>query len=123
MRQGVISTLKVKYRNKAVQKIIEAIDSKKTLLTISLLDAMKMLDLAWGEVTDKTMQNCFKKASFSDADAVSDDPFAALKNSITQLSILGKTFKDVTAEDVISFDDMFVLTQEPLSNKDIFAGP
>ena len=49
------------------------------------------------------MQNCFKKAGFSeieDGDEVSDDPFAAPKDSITQLSILDKTFEDVTVEDV-----------------------
>ena len=66
--------------------MIEAIDSKKSLPTISLLDAMKMLVLAWDEVTDTTVQNCFKKAGFfenKDDDAVSDDPFAALKDSIT----------------------------------------
>ena len=100
--------------------MIEAIDSKKSLQTISLLDAMKML-----EVTDKTVQNCFMKVGFSeikDDDAVSDDPFAVLKGSITQLSILDKTFEDVTAEDVTSFDDMLVSTQEPLSDEDILAG-
>ena len=49
------------------------------------------------------MQNCFKKASFSeieDGDAVSDDQFAALKDSITQLSNLNKTFEDATVENV-----------------------
>ena len=43
---------------------------------------MKILFLEWYEVTDKTVQNCFKKADFSeieDDDAVSDDPFASVK--------------------------------------------
>ena len=73
--------------------MIEEIDSKKYLLKVSLLDAMKLLVLAQDEFTDKTVQNCFKGAGFSqieDDDAVSDDPFAALKDSITQVSILEK---------------------------------
>ena len=86
---------------------------------------MKILFLEWYEVTDKTVQNCFKKADFSeieDDDAVSDDPFASVKDSITQLSVLDKTFEDVTVENVASFDDMLVSTQEPLSDEDILAG-
>ena len=124
MDQGVIHSLKSRYRNKVVQKIIEAIDSKKLLSKISLLDVMKMPVLAWAEITDKTIQNCFKKAGFSeieDDDTVSDYPFVALKDSITQLSILEKTFEDVTVEDVASVDDMLVSAQEPLTNKDTLA--
>ena len=101
--------------------MIEAIDSKKSLSPISLLEAMKMLVRAWDEVTDKTVQNCFKEAEFSeieDDNTVSDDPFAALKDSITQFSILDKTFEDITAKNVASFDDILVST---LSNEDILA--
>ena len=101
--------------------MIEAIDSKKPLSPISLLEAMKMLVRAWDEVTDKTVQNCFKEAEFSeieDDNTVSDDPFAALKDSITQFSILDKTFEDITAKNVASFDDILVST---LSNEDILA--
>ena len=47
---------------------------------------MKMLGLAWDQVTDKTVQNCVKEAGFSeieDDNAVSDGPFDVLKDSIT----------------------------------------
>ena len=86
MDQGVIPSLKERYRSKVVQKLIEAISRKKSLATISLLDAMKMLVLAWDEVTNKTMLNFFKKAGFSEIEddgAVSADSFAALKDPIT----------------------------------------
>ena len=46
--------------------MIEAIDSKTSLPTISLLNTMIMFVLAWDEVADKTLQNCFKKAGFSE---------------------------------------------------------
>ena len=101
--------------------MIEAIDSKKSLSPISLLEAMKMLVRAWDEVTEKTVQNCFKEAEFSeieDDDTVSDDPFAALKDSINQFSILDKIFEDITAKNVASFDDILVST---LSNLDVLA--
>ena len=67
----------------------------------------------------------FKKAGFckiEEDDTVSDDQFVALKDTITQLINLDKTFEDVTVEDVASFNDMLVSTQEPLSDEDILAG-
>ena len=77
------------------------------------------------KITDKTVQNYFKKAGFCEIeedDAVSDDPFAVLKDTVTQLINLDKTFEDVTVEDVTSFDDTLVSTQGPLSDEDILAG-
>ena len=121
MHKGVIRSLKARYRTKVVQKMI---DGNKSLSNISVLDAMKMLVLSWDEVTDKTMQNCFKKAGFCEIeedDAVSGDPFTALKNTVTQLINLDKTFEDVTVEDVASFNYVLVSTQELLSDEDILA--
>ena len=105
--------------------MIVSIDGNKSLPNISVFDAMKMLVLSWDKVTDKTVQNCFKKADFCEIeedDAVSDDPFAVLKDTGTQVINLDKTFEDVTVDDVASFDDMFVSTQESLSDEDIMAG-
>ena len=51
----------------AIQKLIEAIEKKKSLPEFSKLDAMQMLDVAWGKVTIKTVDNCFtvlKKLEF-----------------------------------------------------------
>ena len=51
----------------AIQKLIEAIEKKKSLPEFSKLDAMQMLDVAWGKVTIKTVANCFtvlKKLEF-----------------------------------------------------------
>ena len=125
MDQGVIRSLKVRYRTKVVQKMIEVIDGNKSLPNISVLNAVKILVKSWDEVTDKTVQNCFKKAGFCEIeedDAVSDDPFAALKDTVTQLINLDEAFEDITIEDVAPFDDILVLTQEPLSDEDILAG-
>ena len=107
-----------------VQKMIQAIDCNKSLPNISVLNAMKMLVLTWYEVTNKTVQNCYIKAGFCEIeedDAVSDDPFAALKDTVMQLINLDKTFEGVTVEDVASFEDILVSTQERLSDEDILA--
>lgn len=124
MDQGVIRSLKAKYRVKVIQKMIEAIDKKKELPQISLLDAMKMLVLAWDEVTEKTVQNCFKKAGFTEIDEntlSSDDPFRALNDTIRQLSRLDENFKDLSAKDVASFDDAVPVTQGLMSDEEILS--
>ena len=46
MDQGVIRSLSAKYRNRVIQKLIDAIDNDKPLPAISILEAMKILVLA-----------------------------------------------------------------------------
>ena len=79
MDQDVIRSLKADYK-----KLIEAIEKKKPLPEYSILDAMQILDLAWGKVTTKTVINCFEKAGISkekQSEALLDagDPFNDLQ--------------------------------------------
>ena len=46
MDQGVICSLKAYYKALALQRLVVAIDKGKDLPNFSILDAMKMLDLA-----------------------------------------------------------------------------
>ena len=39
----------------SIKILIETKEKKKTLLDFSILDAMQMLDVAWGKVTTKTV--------------------------------------------------------------------
>ena len=59
MDQGIIQSLKAHYKMMSIKKLIEAIKKKKPLPEFSILDAMQMLDLAWGKVTTKTVVSCF----------------------------------------------------------------
>ena len=62
MDEGVIPSLKVKYRSRLIKLIIKAIDSNKDIPKINVLDAMKLLTLSWEDVTENTVQNCFARA-------------------------------------------------------------
>ena len=64
MDQQEICSSKAKYRTKVVQKMIDAIDNKKPLQNVSIIDVMKMLVLAWAEVTPKSIKNCLRKQVF-----------------------------------------------------------
>ena len=65
MDQGVIRSLKAKYRAKVICKYISVMESSKELPTITKLDAMAMLDQLWSALPDTTVINCFKKAEIS----------------------------------------------------------
>ena len=75
MDQGVIRSLKAKYKSAVVKLYINRIESGQELPKISILDAMKLLVQAWNRVTKDTVQNCFERAGISkdaQADAVEE---------------------------------------------------
>ena len=84
MDQGIIRSVKAKYRSLAVRKLISALERKTPLPTISILSAMIMLSKTWNAVSNTTFTNRFKKAGISEEAAESalddeDAPFAGLE--------------------------------------------
>lgn len=63
MDQGVIRNLKLHYRKLVIKKKIRAIDTK-TEFVINVLDALRMLNHAWSNVTSTTIANCYRHAGF-----------------------------------------------------------
>ena len=122
MDQGVIRSLKAYYKSLALQRLVVAIDKGKDLPVFSILDAMKMLDLAWQEVKTSTVVNCFAKAGISkdqqaSAQSDDDDPFKDLQNQIEKL---GDFYPPgTTVEDVISADQNVMSTEPLLSDEEL----
>ena len=88
--------------------MIEAIEKKKPLPEFSILDAMQMLDVAWGKITSKTVVNCFEKAGISkekqsEALLDADNPFKDLQEQFDKLSVHNpKLFPEgTTANDIV----------------------
>ena len=54
--QGIIRSLKAQYRTKVIRKYIAAVDAKKPLLKLTVLDAMTMLVVAWDGVSETTVR-------------------------------------------------------------------
>ena len=106
--QGVIQSLKNKYRAKVFHKYINAIDSNKKLLNITILDTIIMLKQSWSTLPDTTSINCFKKAGISIQSQLSstqdtDNPFAEL-NEFRALN-LDLAPDDYTSETFIATDE------------------
>ena len=128
MDQGVIRSLKAKYRRHVIRKFISSLDAGKGLPTVSILEAMLMLTSAWGEVTRETVQNCFLKVGISTADkelAMSDDddPFKLIEEDLSELVLLAPTLlpENTTPEDLVQFDDETSVAKEGSSDEEIIA--
>ena len=129
MDQGVIRSLKAKYRSAVIKLYITRIESGKELPKISILDAMKFLVQAWNRVSKDTIQNCFKRAGISkDAhtDAVEeiDGPFKSLQSDLDELRLLNPSLvpDETTAEDYTDTDKNLVVTESVLIDDEEILG-
>ena len=96
MDQGIIQTVKLKYRKRQLQHVLANMDKSSKagsdiLKETSVLDTIFWVDRAWQEVETSTIQKCFAKSGFQqltttheDADIVYDEddlPLAFLRMS------------------------------------------
>ena len=128
MDQGVIRSLKAKYRKNVVQKVIQSVEKKKTLSKTSFLERMQMLVSAWDGLSTQTIVNCFRKSGISTESqktviAEDDDPFRELQYEIDDLRSVQR---NLTEEDfdVTTFADVaaeVIAVQPPPSDAEIVA--
>ena len=83
MDQGIIRSMKAKYRSLAVRKLISALEKRAAMSTISVLSALIMLRKVWNAIPDTTLINCLKKAGIPEEAAEraihdDDDPSHAV---------------------------------------------
>lgn len=128
MDQGVIRSLKAKYRKKIIQRFIRAVDTKKALPKTSILNAMQLLTSAWNEVTEVTIKNCFKKVGISENSAEEaineeDDPFKDLEEAINDFRerLPDDVPEDFNASVLIDVDDELSTTGSTQSDAEILA--
>ncbi|XP_052271459.1 tigger transposable element-derived protein 4-like [Dreissena polymorpha] len=113
MDQGIIQTLKLKYRKRQLQYILTQMENDKVgshvLQQISILDAIYWINGSWKDIEVSTIQKCFARCGFAmtiektddkideDSDIDEDDvPLAVLKMS-NELS--GVSFSDLVEMD------------------------
>uniref|UniRef100_A0A914XFN0 HTH CENPB-type domain-containing protein n=1 Tax=Plectus sambesii TaxID=2011161 RepID=A0A914XFN0_9BILA len=67
--QGIIRAFKVYYRQQIMRQQLLALEKGLSMQqfakTITVLEALRMVERSWGSVTSNTIQNCFRKAGFS----------------------------------------------------------
>ena len=129
MDQGVIRSLKAKYRKNVVRKVFRSAENKKTLTKIMLLQGMQMLVAAWDALTTQTIVNCFRKSGISiesQEAAIAEDhnPFQELQVEIDNLRSVQP---DLIAENMVAASFTDVDTEVPAvkhtpTNAEIVAG-
>ena len=65
--QGIVKSLKAKYRKNTVEKTIRSLGKSNAMPEVLILKAMQMLVSAWNAVSTKTIVNCFRKSGISTA--------------------------------------------------------
>ena len=108
MDQGVIRSLKHNYRKLVIARHLRAIEKKREMEKMTVLDGMHYLQQAWNNVTETTIANCYRKAGFKTIDdtettddietEIEDDPLDNLPLS----RLVGANF---TLSDYVSVDD------------------
>ena len=74
MDQGIIQTMKLKYRKKQLQHVISAMEKdtskcgSQLLKEINILQAIYWVHDAWKHVEASTIQKCFAKCGFKDSE-------------------------------------------------------
>ena len=106
--------------------MIEAIEKKKPLPELSILDAMQILEVAWGKVTTKTIVNYFEKAGISkekqsEALLDADNPFKDLQEKLDKLAVYNPKFfpEGTTANDIVSVNDSLTSTEPIMTDNAI----
>jgi hypothetical protein len=69
MDQGMIRSLKCLYRKLMLLRMMECIEKKQDH-AVTLLDAIRCIEKAWRQVTDRTIHNCFRHAGILSAQGV-----------------------------------------------------
>ena len=68
MDQCVIRSLKHNYRKLVIARHLRAIEKKREIEKMTVLDGMHYLQQAWNNVTETTIANCYRKAGFKTID-------------------------------------------------------
>ncbi|XP_066268105.1 tigger transposable element-derived protein 4-like [Branchiostoma lanceolatum] len=75
MDQGIIQTVKLKYRKRQLRRILQELESDRVSTgpqiakRLTLLEAIQWVKQAWDETTPETIQKCFGKAGFLEQSA------------------------------------------------------
>ncbi|XP_072477369.1 tigger transposable element-derived protein 4 [Notamacropus eugenii] len=111
MKQGVIKSLKVKYRFCLIKKFLDSVESSKEF-AFTLLDAVDMLHLCWRTVTPKTIVESYEKAGFKSQHGKSGKTKTETENVldlVTHALAAGVEFpEDLSLEEYASLDEDLV---------------
>ncbi|XP_004708821.1 tigger transposable element-derived protein 4 [Echinops telfairi] len=121
MNQGVIKSLKIKYRHCLVKKFLSSVEGGKEF-TFSLLDAVDTLHLCWRSVTPETILKSYEKAGFQSQKGDGDTSEAETDTGLDMVAhalAAGVEFPEgISIEEYAALDDD-LKTCEAASNEEV----
>ncbi|XP_062991776.1 tigger transposable element-derived protein 4 [Elgaria multicarinata webbii] len=125
MKQGVIKSLKIKYRYLLLKRFVDCIESGKEF-TLTLLDALHMLHRCWRAVAPETIVKSYNEAGFKSQTGgkVDADTEAEINFDLTAYAMAaGVEFpKGFSLEEYAVLDDDLI-TCEMLPNQEVLWAP
>ncbi|NXH14989.1 TIGD4 protein, partial [Bucco capensis] len=122
-KQGVIRSLKVKYRHYLIKRFVDCIEGNKEFI-LNLLDAIEMLYLCWREITPETIVKSYNETGFKletkangkDREVESDFDL------IAHAQAAGVEFPEgLSLEEYAALDDGLITYKMPIDNERICA--
>ena len=105
--QGIIQSVKLRYRRFLLQSRLQAIDVNKSF-HLSILDAILMLNRAWQQLSSLVITNCFRKAHFvrdNDSEKSFEEPdFVDIEPLYTVLCERGLAPSSTTLKQYLEID-------------------
>ncbi|XP_068027287.1 tigger transposable element-derived protein 4 [Melanerpes formicivorus] len=135
-KQGVIRSLKVKYRHCLIKRFIDCVKGNKEFM-LTLLDAIEMLNLCWKKITPETIVKSYNESGFkletetngNDIETESDFDLIAHAQAAGVEFPEGLSFEEYTAldDDLITCkmpanNETMCIKESILDNAEIFVG-
>ena len=85
MDQGIIKLFKFHYRKQSLKSIVQYVDQhkKKPTETLNILQAIRFSKVAWTQVTETCIKNCFSRGFDRSTKAATDQNNAELQQAVT----------------------------------------
>ncbi|XP_039396599.1 tigger transposable element-derived protein 4 [Mauremys reevesii] len=123
MKQGVIKSLKVKYRHRLIKRFVDCVEGSKEF-TLTLLDAVDMLHLCWRNVTPETVVKSYEEAGFKSQTGENDDTDREIESGLDLIAhalAAGVEFPEgLSLEEYAALDDDLVTCEMPTNNETIW---
>lgn len=126
MDQGIVQTLKLKYRKRQLQHVLNEMNkhSRKTgpeiIKDVNVLQAIHWIDRAWRETEISTIEKCFTRCGFNNkAPESQDTPFEVFVDELPlALHKMAREVFDCDIQDLINIDAHFDTCNNDMSDWD-----
>ena len=110
--QGIICCMKIHYRKQVMERIIHDIDRGQSFsdIKISVLDALRIIQTAWSNVSNSTISNCFQHCGFThgvnstDSEEANEDEIRSVLSMFVDLQERSLIDEEIDPEEYLDAD-------------------